>query len=189
VKRLAPLLAPVLIALLLPVAANAADQPFKTVVDGTVPKINGLSIQGSAGGCDLLLQNQTGQDVLLFDLSKPPKPFRFAAQPKSASPRPPIPVHLTGAWPCASLPAVTEDQRWNHAEATVGNWTINGAVGAVSFKLTGRTLYDPALDPSADLTLYLRLGAGALAVGGLLIAAPYLFSRRREILGLSKKPA
>jgi hypothetical protein len=189
VKRLLLLLATAAVALVPPVSANAADQPFKTVVDSIVPKVNGLTIQGSAGGCDLVLQNQTGQDVILFDLSKPPKPFRFAAQPKTATPRPPIPVHLTGAWPCASLPAVNEDQRWNHAEATVGNWTINGAVGAVSFKLVGRTVYDPALDPSADLTLYLRLGAGVLAVAGLLFATPYLFRRRREILGPRTKAA
>src|SRR5438046_6508566 len=137
VKRLALAFLLAVVILMLPLTALAEDQPFKTVVDGIVPKTPGLTIQGSAGGCDLLLQNQTGQDVILFDLSKPPKPFRFAAQPKSASPRPPIPVHLAGAWPCASLPAVTEDQRWNHAEATVGNWTINGAVGAVSVELTG----------------------------------------------------
>src|SRR5690349_24341901 len=105
--------------------AVADDQPFKTVVDSIVPKTPGLTIEGSAGGCDLVLQNQTGQDVILFDLSKPPKPFRFAAQPKAASPRAPIPVHLTGAWPCAMLPAVSEDQRWNNAETTVGNWTLN----------------------------------------------------------------
>jgi hypothetical protein len=188
-KRAAPALILAAFALLLPVSALAADQPFKTVIDGTVPRINGLTIQGTTGGCDLILQNQTAQDVVLFDLSKPPKPFRFAAQPKSASPRPAIPVHLTGAWPCASLPAVTEDQRWNHAEATVGIWTINGAAGAVSFKLSGRTVYDPALDPSGDLTFYLRMGAGVLAVGGLLIAAPYLFNRRRQILGTGKQAA
>ena len=37
--------------------------------------------------------------------------------------------------------------------------------------------------------MYLRIGAGALAVGGLLIAVPYLFVRRREILGSNKKAA
>jgi hypothetical protein len=189
VKRLVLAGMPLLFVLLLPANALAADQPFKTVIDSIVPKVNGLTIQGGNGGCDLILQNQTGQDVVLFDLSKPPKPFRFAAQPKTATPRPPIPVHLAGAWPCATLPAVTEDERWNRAEVTVGAWTINGAVGAVSFKLSGRSVYDPALDPSSDLTFYLRVGAGALAVGGLLIAAPYLFGRRREILGRLKKAA
>ena len=159
-KRLALVFLPAVVILMLPLTALAEDQPFKTVVDGIVPKTPGLTIQGSAGGCDLLLQNQTGQDVILFDLSKPPKPFRFAAQARSASPKPPIPVHLTGAWPCASLPAVTEDQRWNHAEATVIGWTF-----------------------------YLRIAVGALIVGGLLIAGPYLFKRRREILGNSKKAA
>jgi hypothetical protein len=189
VKRLALVFLPVMATLMASVTAAAEDQPFKTVVDSIVPKTPGLTIEGSTGGCDLLLQNQTGQDVILFDLSKPPKPFRFAAQPKSATPRPAIPVHLAGAWPCATLPAVTEDERWNHVETTVGNWTLNGAVGALSFRLSARTVYDPGLDPPSDWLLYLRLGAGALAVGGLLIAAPYLFKRRREILGGSKKAA
>src|ERR1700737_5658789 len=127
VNRLALVFAPVVTLLLLPLAALAEDQPFKTVVDSIVLKTAGLSIEGTTGGCDLLRQNQTGQDVILLDMSKPPKPFRFAAQPKAATPRPPIPVHLpaAGAWPCASLPPVNEDQQWNHAEATVGTWSVN----------------------------------------------------------------
>jgi hypothetical protein len=186
VKRLAVMFAPLVATLVFSATAVAEDQPFKTVVDSIVPKTPGLTIEGSTGGCDLMLQNQTGQDVVLFDLSKPPKPFRFAAQPKAATPRPPIPVHLAGAWPCATLPAVTEDQRWNNAETTVGSWTLNGAVGALSFRLSARTVYDPALDPPSQWMLYLRIGAGALAVGGLLIAAPTMFKRRREILGGKK---
>ena len=176
---------------LLPLTALAEDQPYRTVVDGILPPINGLSIGGTAGGCDLVVQNQTSQDVILFDLSKPAKPFRFAAQPKAATPRPPATVHLpaVGVWPCSTLPAVTEDERWNHAQVTVGSWTIAGAVGAVSFKLSARTVYDPGLDSSADLTFYLRVAAGALAIGGLLISAPYLFKRRREILGSGKRAA
>jgi hypothetical protein len=191
VKRLVAALAPVGALLVFSATALAEDQPFKTVVDTIVPKTPGLTIEGSTGGCDLLLANQTGQDVVLFDMSKPPKPFRFAAQPKAATPRPPIPVHLptAGAWPCASLPAVNEDQQWNHAEATVGIWSLNGTVGALSFKLNARTVYDPALDPRADWTLYLRYGAAALVVGGVLMAIPYLLARRREILGNSKKAA
>lgn len=190
-KRLVAALAPVGALLLFSATALAEDQPFKTVVDTIVPKTPGLTIEGSTGGCDLLLQNQTTQDVVLFDMSKPPKPFRFAAQPKAATPRPPIPVHLptAGVWPCASLPAVNEDQRWDHAITTVGIWSLNGTVGALSFKLNARTLYDPALDPQSDLTLYLRIGAGALVVGGLLISIPYLLARRRDILGDSKKAA
>ena len=190
-KRLVVALAPVGALLVFSATALAEDQPFKTVVDTIVPKTPGLTIEGSTGGCDLLLQNQTGQDVVLFDMSKPPKPFRFAAQPKAATPRPPIPVHLptAGVWPCASLPAVSEDQQWNHAEATVGIWSLSGAVGALSFKLNARTVYDPALDPRADWTLYLRIGAAAVVVGGVLMAIPYLLARRREILGNSKKDA
>jgi hypothetical protein len=189
VNRLALVFAPLVAVLLFPLAALAEDQPFKTVVDSIVPKTAGLTIQGTAGGCDLMLQNQTGQDVILLDMSKPPKPFRFAAQPKTATPRPPIPVHLpaAGVWPCASLPPVNEDQRWNHAEATVGVWSVNGSVGALSFKLTARTVYDPALDPPADWHLYLRIAAGVAVAGGVLVAVPYLFMRRREILGGTKK--
>ena len=190
-KRLVVALAPVGALLLFSATALAEDQPFKTVVDTIVPKTPGLTIEGSTGGCDLLLQNQTTQDVVLFDMSKPPKPFRFAAQPKAATPRPPIPVHLptAGVWPCASLPGVNEDQRWNHTVTTVGIWSLNGTVGALSFKLNARTLYDPALDPQSDWTLYVRIGAGALVVGGLLVSIPYLLARRRDILGDSKKAA
>ena len=188
-NRLALVFVPVIAILLLPLTAQAEDQPFKTVVDSIVPKTAGLTIEGATGGCDLLLQNQTGQDVILLDTSKPPKPFRFAAQPKAATPRPPIPIHLpaAGVWPCASLPAVNEDQRWNHAEATVGAWSLNGTVGALSFKLMARTVYDPALDPPSDWTLYLRIGAGAAVAAGALIAVPFLFRKRREILGGTKK--
>src|SRR5439155_999890 len=184
VKRRMLLFAPAVALLLLPLTVRAKVQPFKTVVDNIVPKTAGLTIQGTAGGCDLTLQNQSGQDVILLDMSKPPKPFRFAAQPKTATPRPPIPVHLpaAGVWPCASLPAVNEDQRWNHAETTVGIWSVNGTVGALSFKLTARTVYDPTLDPPSDWTLYLRWGAGIAVAGGVLIAIPYLFTKRREIL-------
>ncbi|TMC64994.1 MAG: hypothetical protein E6J16_05300, partial [Chloroflexota bacterium] len=70
-KRLVVALAPVGALLLFSVTALAEDQPFKTVVDTIVPKTPGLTIEGSTGGCDLLLQNQTSQDVVLFDMSKP----------------------------------------------------------------------------------------------------------------------
>jgi hypothetical protein len=174
--------------LLVPLRALAEDQPFKTSVDSLVPRTPGLSIEGTVGGCDLLLQNQTTQNVTLFDMSKPPKPYLFRPQAKGA---PPISVHLptAGIWPCATLPAVNEDQRWNHAEVTVGSWSVNGSVGALSFKLLARTLYDPALDPSAALTFYLRIGAGLLVVGGVLVAGPYLFKRRREIFAEKKDAA
>jgi hypothetical protein len=35
--------------------------------------------------------------------------------------------------------------------------------------------------------LYLRYGVGAALAGTILIGVPYLFQRRREILGDSKK--
>ena len=190
-KRLALAFAPTVLALLFPITALADDQPFNTVVDSIVPPIKGLTIQGSPGGCDLIVQNQTTQNVVLFDLSKPPKPFLFKAPVKGATPSPSTPVHLpaVGVWPCAVLPAVNEDERWNHDVVTVGSWTINGAVGAVSFKLSGRSVYDPALDSGADLMYYGRFAAGALAVAGLIFAGPYLFGKRREILGKTKKAA
>jgi len=188
VKRLPAALASVIAVLLLPLTALAEDQPFRTAVDSLVPKTPGLTIEGKTGGCDLLLQNQTGQNVTLFDSSKPPTPYLFRPQAKGA---PPVAVHLpaAGSWPCANLPDVTEDQRWNHAQVTVGTWSVNGRVGVLGFKLMARTLYDPALDPSADWTFYLRLGAGALLVAGVLMAAPYLFRRRREILGEKREAA
>jgi len=183
------LLTPVLGLLLFPTLAAADEAPFHTVVDKLIPTTPGLTIEGAQGGCDFVLKNQTGQDVYFFDQSKPPKPIRFAAQPKSAQPRPPVAVHLAGAWPCASLPAVTEDQRWNDSPASVLIWSVSGSVGAVAFRMQAHTEYDPALDPSAQYMFYGRIAAGALAVGGLLIAIPYLLRRRREILGPQKKAA
>src|SRR2546430_16452912 len=153
VNRLALALAPGFLAVLLaPLAGLAEDPPYKTVVDGTVPKINGLTIVGGTGGCDLLLQNLTGQTVALFDMSKPAKAFTWASQPRGASPKPPIAAHLPahGIWPCASLPAVTEDHRWNHAQDTVLAWTAKGAAGAGTVALSARTVYEPVLHPSAE---------------------------------------
>ncbi len=180
---------PFLAALLFPVAASADDPPFRTVIDKLIPNTPGLTIQGAPGGCDLVLTNKTGQDIYFFDQSKPPKPIRFAAQPKSAQARPPVDVHLAGAWPCASVPAVTEDQRWNNVPSTVLIWSLGGAVGAVAFKMQAHTEYDPALDPIAQYMLYGRIAAGLTAVGGLLLAIPYLVRRRREILGPQQKAA
>jgi hypothetical protein len=189
VKRWAALLTPVLALVLFPTVAAADEPPFRTVIDKLIPTTSGLSIQGAQGGCDFVLKNQTGQDVYFLDQSKPAKPIRFAAQPKSAQPRPPVAVHLAGAWPCASLPAVTEDQRWNDAPATVLLWSVTGSVGAVTFRMQAHTEYDPTLDPSAQYMFYGRMLAGALAVGGFLIAIPYLLRKRREILGAQKKAA
>lgn len=180
---LAGCLWPALVILLQPLPALADDvQPFRTVVDAIVPPTHGLTITGGAGGCDLLLDNQTGQDVLLFDMSTPAKPIRFAAPPKSTTPRPALAVHLVGAWPCVTLPAIQEDQRWNHRPATVLIWSLRGQVGALAFQLKAHTDYDPSIDPSSQWMLYLRIGGGVLIVLGLLLSGPWLLSRRREIL-------
>lgn len=186
---MAALLLPVLAAVLYPVTASADDPPFRTVIDKLIPNTPGLTIEGAQGGCDFVLKNQTGQDIYFFDQLKPSKPIRFAAPPKSALPRPAVSVHLAGAWPCASLPAVTEDQRWNNTRSTVLLWSVGGAVGAVAFKMQAHTEYDPSLDPAAQYLLYGRIGAGALVVGGLLLSIPYLFRRRRELLGAQRKAA
>ncbi|HEY0491926.1 MAG TPA: hypothetical protein VGD57_00470 [Candidatus Dormibacteraeota bacterium] len=188
-KRWAAILFPVLTLLLFPRPVAADEAPFRTVIDKLIPATPGLTIEGAQGGCDFVLKNQTGQDVYFFDQSKPSKPIRFAAQPKSAQPRPPVAVHLAGAWPCASLPAVTEDQHWNNTRATVLIWSVAGSVGVVAFRMQAHTEYDPALDPAAQYMFYGRMAAGALAVGGFLMAIPYLLRRRREILGPQKKAA
>lgn len=190
VKRLAILCLPILVSVLVPITASADDPPFRTVIDKLIPNTPGLTIQGAPGGCDFVLTNQTTQDIYFFDQSKPTrKSIRFAAQPKSTTPRAPVAVHLAGAWPCASLPAVTEDQRWNDTRDTVIIWSVDGAVGAVAFKMQAHTEYDPALDPSARYMFYGRIAAGVLVVGGLLFAIPYLLKRRREILGPASKAA
>jgi hypothetical protein len=187
VKRLAILCLPILAAVLVPVTASADDPPYRTVIDKLIPNTPGLTIEGAPGGCDFVLKNQTTQDIYFIDQLK--KPIRFAALPKSAQPRPPVAVHLAGAWPCASLPAVTEDQRWNNTTDTVLIWSVDGAVGAVAFKMQAHTEYDPTLDPMAQYMQYGRIGAGILVVGGLLLAIPYLLRRRREILGPTAKAA
>ena len=188
-KRLVLACLPVIAYLVAPLGAAADEMPYRTIVDGVVPPTHGLSIQGTVGSCDLMIQNLTGQDVFLLDQSKPPKSLRFPTQKATPSPAPPIAVHLAGAWPCVNLPAVTEDQRWNHSEATVDTWSISGKVGALAFKLNARTVYDPALDPNADLFLYLRIGSGLLVVGGILYSIPYLLRRRREIFATARKAA
>src|SRR5690349_18519275 len=73
VKRLPVVFAPLAVTLVCTATALGEEQPFKTVVDSIVPKTPGLTIEGSTGGCDLVLQSQAGQDVVLFGLSKPPR--------------------------------------------------------------------------------------------------------------------
>ena len=177
-------LLPALVILLQPVDAAADEaQPFRTVVDSIVPPSHGLTITGSEGGCDLLLDNASGQDLILFDMSKPPKANRFPAPPASNNPRPPLAVHLTGAWPCVNLPRIQEDQRWNHQAATVLIWSLRGQVGALAFQLKAHTEYDPTLDPASQWMLYLRIGGGLLIALAAILCGPWLLSRRREILG------
>jgi hypothetical protein len=171
--------------LFFPVGASAEGTPYRTVIDGLVPATPGLTIGDAFGGCDFTIVNTTGQDVVLFDQSKPTKPIRFTSSPApKPGGQPPIPikVHLVGAWPCVSLPAVTEDQRWNHSAVPVLFWSLQGQVGAVTFKLKAHSLYDPALDPISDLMFYLRLGVGVLALGAVVMLGPYLYRRRRQIL-------
>ncbi|HYM49954.1 MAG TPA: hypothetical protein VET65_05200 [Candidatus Limnocylindrales bacterium] len=185
-RLLVACLLPLLLLLVQPVAARADDgDPYRTVVDGIVPVTQGLSITGSPGGCDLLLDNQTGQDVLFFDMSKSPKTFKFTAPPKSNNSLPAVAVHFSptlGVWPCASLPGITEDLRWNNRSATMLIWSMRGQVGALAFQLKAHTDYDPTLDPSAQWMQYLRLGGGITLVLGLLLGGPWLLGKRREIL-------
>jgi hypothetical protein len=185
VKRvLVACLLPALVILLQPIDAAAEDaQPFRTVVDAVVPPSHGLTLTGSEGGCDLLLDNQSGQDVVLFDMSKPPKAVRFPAPPAANKGRPPLAIHLIGAWPCVSLPVIQEDQRWNHQAATVLIWSLRGQLGAVAFQLKAHTEYDPNLDPASQWMLYLRIGGGLLIALAALLSGPWLLAQRREILG------
>ncbi len=164
--------------------AFAAAPPFRTVIDSLAPPQPGLTITGMPGGCDLLIDNETGQELLLFDQSNPPQPLHFPAPPKGSPPKP-LTVHLQGKWPCASLPTVTEEQRWNHTSMTVLAWAAQGQVGQVGFQLRARTLYDPTLDTISELMLYLRIGGGMLALAGLVVGLPFLLVRRHQIFSAS----
>lgn len=160
---------------------EAGSGPVRTVVDGVVPPVAGLRIVGDLGGCDLLVENSTGQEVVLFDQSTPPQPLRVAALAASA-PKIPVPVHLTGKWPCAAVPRISEDHSWNHVPVTLLTWSLGGQAGRAAFQVRGRSVYDPELDPTAQWMLGLRIAAGVGVVGGVIIAVPYLLSRRRQIL-------
>jgi len=172
-------LLPALLAGLQPVTALADQPPYRTVIETLVPKTAGVEVAGTTGGCDFLLKNTSGQDVVFFDLTS--KPFRFVA-PKAGTPPASLPVHLAGSWPCAALPAISEDQRWNHTSVNLLGWSVKGQVGSLAFKLLAHTEYDPALDPSSEWMFYLRIAAGLIALGGLLVMAPFLYLRRRQIL-------
>ncbi len=170
---------PLVLLVLQPIVALADQAPYRTVIESLVPKTPGVEVVGATGGCDFLLKNTSGQDIVFFDLTN--KPFRFVA-PKAGTPPTSLPVHLAGSWPCATLPAITEDQRWNHAQVTLLGWSVKGQVGSLAFGLLAHTDYDPTLDPSSQWMLYLRIATAVLALGGLLVMAPYLYMRRRQIL-------
>ena len=159
--------------------AHAAGSPFRAVVDGLTPAPPGLTITGMTGGCDFVIDNASGQELLLFDQASPPQALHYPATPKGS---PPVVAHLQGKWPCASLPAVTEEEQWNHVTTTVRVWALQGQLGTVAFQLRGRTLYDPALDVVSEGMYYFRIGAGALAAAGVVLGIPYLLARRRLIL-------
>jgi len=170
--------------LLAAVGAGASMAPFRTVIGPVAPAIAGLQMTGAPGGCDLFLLNQTGQDVLLVDDSSPAQALRFPSVPKSATPPPAALVHLlgNGKWKCSVLPGVTEDQEWSQVPVTVLTWTLRGSAGAQQFRAPVQTVYDPELDPNAAMLGYVRIGATALALGGLVFGLPYLLMRRRQIL-------
>jgi len=159
--------------------ALAGAPPFRTVVDELTPAIAGLTIVGNAGGCDLLVDNTTGQDLLFFDQGTPAQPLKISAGPKGAA-RPPVPVHLVGKWPCATLPEIGEDERWNRVTIRIP-WSLRGQIGTVPLQLRAHTLYDPSMDPLAQLLLGVRI-VGGLAVVAALWMVPYLVSRRRQIM-------
>jgi hypothetical protein len=168
--------------LLAAVGAGASMAPFRTVIGPVAPAVPGLQLTGAPGGCDVYILNQTGQDVLLGDEGSPALAMRFPSVPKSATPPPAALVHLIGKWKCSVLPGITEDQQWNQVPVTVLSWTLRGNVGAQQFKAPVQTVYDPELDPNAAFLGYVRIGATALALGGLVIGLPYLLMRRRQIL-------
>jgi hypothetical protein len=170
---------------LLPITAAANEEAFRTVIDGIQPPVPGLVIGEAFGGCDFTVVNTTGQEVLFFDQSNPPRQTKVPSAPAPKAGGPPlVPVklHLAGAWPCVKMPAITEDLRWNRVPATMLSWTVNGQASQGPFKLKARSLYDPALDPVSDWLLYLRLAAGLVVASSVVLIGPYLYRRRREIL-------
>jgi hypothetical protein len=63
---------------------------------------------------------------------------------------------------------------------------VKGQVGSLAFRLLAHTEYDPTLDPSSEWMFYLRIAAGLVALGGILVMAPFLYMRRRQILGRAR---
>jgi hypothetical protein len=167
-------------------AARAEVSPYQSVVDKVEPSIDGLTVRGAEGPCDLIVFNRTSTDVLLFDMAKHPltvTAYKPPLGPPNATP-PPAPgelVRLVEGWPCSHLPAVSEDQRWNELDSTLLLWSINGAVGQKPFSVRGRTVYHAANDPVTQGYRVLRYGTALLLVGALLVGLPYLAVRRRQI--------
>ncbi len=164
----------------------AAAEPYRTVVDKVEPAIDGLVVTGAEGSCTVGVLNRTGADVILFDTAKRPltiHPYQAPQAPPNATlPAPqPSPVHLLGDWPCGSLPAITEDQRWYEQDAVLLEWSINGSAKQRTFTVRARTLYQAADDPSTMNYQLLRYGALFALAMGVLFAVPYMIARRREI--------
>jgi hypothetical protein len=170
------------------VVAQADASPYQTVVDKVEPPIDGLTVRGGDGPCDLLVMNGTSTDVLLFDVARHPlaiHAYKPPLTPPNVSP-PPAPaelVRLVEGWPCSHMPAVSEDQRWNEVDSTLLLWSISGSVGQKPFFVRGRTVYHAAADPVTITYRVVRYGTALLLVGTLLGAIPYLAVRRRRIFG------
>jgi len=181
---------PILIALGLALTAPALAEgtPYQTVVDKVDPAVDGLTIQGDDGPCDLRVLNRTGGDVLLFDLQHRPLTIHSYQAPLAppnavATPRPePAQVHLLGDWPCGQLPAVTEEQHWNAADSTLLTWTIPGWVNQRTFSIRGRTFYHAEADPVTLGYRMARYASAILLILALLFALPWLAVKRRRIL-------
>ncbi len=178
----------IVLALALTAPARAESTPYQTIVDRVEPAVDGLTIQGDDGPCDLRVLNRTGADVLLLDLQRRPltiHPYHAPLAPPNAVATPPpepVQVHLLGDWPCGQLPAITEDQHWNSADGTILTWSVAGSVNQRTFSVRGRTFYHAEADPVTLSYRVARYTAAISLILGLLFAAPYLAVRRRQIL-------
>jgi hypothetical protein len=168
--------------------ARADVSPYQSVVDKVDPAIDGLTVRGGDGPCDLIVVNKTAADVLLFDEAKHPVTIR-AYKPPVGPPNaslPPAPgelVRMVEGWPCSHMPTVSEDQRWNEVDSTLLLWSISGSAAQKPFFVRGHTVYHAAADPVTIGYRVMRYGTALLLVGTLLFAMPYLADQRRKIFG------